>query len=1101
MNLFAFALKSARFFWSSHLGTLLGAIIGTGVLTGALLVGDSVKGSLKKQALLRVGKIDQALVSGDRFFSNALVERLQTTSPESTLSPALLARGTASLSAKGSRANQVQVMGVEDSFWKFDPRDVAVQIPQDGVVLNASLASQLRAETGDEIIFRFEKPSLLTRESALSPQEDYNVVARLKVSEILPSESLGAFSIFSGQLSPQTAFVRLGDLQDKLEQSNAINTMLVGNGNAEDLDLLNLVYENWNLVDLSLDIEELNIDQEAKILEVTSPRVFLDDIVESALQPSVSPVLTYFVNEIAFQDKKTPYSMVAGTSDPLIIQDCPDGSVIVNSWLAEDLAIKAGDVLDITYYVMGEANRLHTQSKEFIVHKIVPISGPYADRSLMPDFPGVAEADTTQEWDAGFPLDMSRIRDKDEDYWSDYKGTPKAFISIKDARELWANRFGQTTALRISTDSATENGMHQIESTLLKNIRPGDVGYQVIPLKNNALKAATESFDFSSLFISFSFFLILSALILVMLFFQFGIEKRLQEIGVLSAVGFSVSRIRKFYLYEGCILAFIGGGIGIFVGKWYAQAMIYGLSSAWKDAISATPVSYFENEWTLTIGWLSGIVVALAAMTLAFWRYSKLSSSTLLKSNPNALPVEEKVKSQKKFPFYAIISLVGVMALFFPGMNAQGPSAAGMFFGSGCLLLLALHFLFNGWIQKMGQSSSGEISRWTMSIRNIGRKPKRSIAVVASLACGGFLVTAISPFQMDASLNADKRDSGTGGFALYGSSIVPIVQDLKSDDGLDFFGFDPEEVEQIDWIPLRVRDGDDASCLNLNKAQQPKVLGVRPDTLSQRKAFTFAGKPWKGLPEAGVVGWDVLSQKLEDGSIPAVVDNATLMWALKMQIGDAIEYPGPDGKPVLLRFVASLQGSMLQGKLIISEDAFRNVFPEVSGYREFFIDSPNVEETSSLLTRAMEDFGLEITPSIEVLDKFNAVQNTYLATFQLLGQLGVILGSLAIAVIALRNVLERSGELGLLEAVGFQRNTLRWQIGLEHWILLGLGLLFGLIAASIAVIPVVLSGTGQISYPPVITSLAWILISGSIWVACALFIAFQGHFKDALKEL
>lgn len=1112
MNLFKFSLKSARYFWKGHLGTVLGTIVGAGVLTGALLVGDSVKGSLLKQALLRIGSIDEVIASGDRFFSRQLASDLAGSGVVENLSPALLSRGIAILNERDSRANQVQILGIEKSFWEFDPSGIKPAHERGRVLLNAALADRLKAQPGDEILFRFEKPSLLTRESALSPQEDFNVVMRLVVGEVLPVNSLGAFSIFSGQSAPQSAFVHLEDLQEVLELEDVANMMLVKNRKELDAapapDLLNAISRFWTLTDASLSVAERKISDAISIIELSTPRVFIDSSVQDVAADKLKGhgVLTYFVNSVIRDNKSTPYSMVAGVEDPELIGDCPEDGIILNQWCAEDLGASPGDTINLEYYVMGKANRLETRTHAFRLHRVVPMEGYYADKSLMPEFPGVAEADSTRDWDAGFPLDLNRIRDKDEDYWKNHKGTPKAFIRLDDARKLWSNRYGETTGIRFHRELDEATSQEQLGASVLSHLQPGDVGYSLIPLRSDALKSASESFNFSSLFISFSFFLILSAMILVMLFFQFSMEKRLKEMGIFAALGFTPGRIRTMYLSESFVLAILGCAIGVLAGKYYAQAMIFGLTTAWKDAISSTPVEYFQGPATLITGWVSGILAALIAMGLAFWKYSRWSSVQLLAStgtefDGNNNRAAGKIKPLRKIPWIAVVCLVGTVGLLFPGLKAQGPAAAGMFFGSGAMLLIAMHCLFNRWLYKLGSQSSGVINRWTMSVRNMARKPRRSLAVVASLASGTFLVTAISPFQMDASLDASKRSSGTGGFALYGSSIVPVVQDLKSEDGLDFFGFDPEEVENIEWVPMRLREGDDASCLNLNKAQQPRVLGVRTEPLESVNAFTFAGSPWNGIGDSELKGWNVLNATLEDGSIPAVVDAATLAWALKMKLGDTIDYPGPDGTPVKLRFVATLQGSMLQGTLIISDAHFQSVFPAISGYREFLIHSPEPEQTASILTRAMQDFGMEIMPSVDLLNRFNAVQNTYISTFQLLGQLGVILGSLAIAVIALRNVLERSGELGLLEAIGFRRAALRWQMGAEHWLLLLLGLVFGLLAASIAVMPVTLSGANPISFLPVIKSVSWILLSGSLWVLIALFLAFRGHFKNALREL
>jgi hypothetical protein len=99
------------------------------------------------------------------------------------------------------------------------------------------------------------------------------------------------------------------------------------------------------------------------------------------------------------------------------------------------------------------------------------------------------------------------------------------------------------------------------------------------------------------------------------------------------------------------------------------------------------------------------------------------------------------------------------------------------------------------------------------------------------------------------------------------------------------------------------------------------------------------------------------------------------------------------------------------------------IFPGEAGYRMFLVDAPRGEAAavSAALTRGLRDRGLELTPAAERLNAFNAVQNTFLDTFQVLGGLGLLLGSAGLGVVVLRNVLERRGELALLAAVGLRR--------------------------------------------------------------------------------
>ena len=144
------------------------------------------------------------------------------------------------------------------------------------------------------------------------------------------------------------------------------------------------------------------------------------------------------------------------------------------------------------------------------------------------------------EWNAPFPIDLNRIRSKDEVYWDLFRATPKAFISDGAAQQLWRSRFGDLTALQIRTVLGADLQTIQtnFQRRLLDKIRPEQVGLAFQPVKADGLAAATGSTDFSALFIGFSLFLIVSAALLVGLLFRLGVEQRASEIGILLATGY-----------------------------------------------------------------------------------------------------------------------------------------------------------------------------------------------------------------------------------------------------------------------------------------------------------------------------------------------------------------------------------------------------------------------------------------------------------------------------------------------------------------------------------------------------------------------------------
>jgi len=373
-----------------------------------------------------------------------------------------------------------------------------------------------------------------------------------------------------------------------------------------------------------------------------------------------------------------------------------------------------------------------------------------------------------------------------------------------------------------------------------------------------------------------------------------------------------------------------------------------------------------------------------------------------------------------------------------------------------------------------------------LGVRGCARQRQRSVAVVALLASGAFIIAAIQVFKLDSTRDSGLRSSGTGGFAFIGESSLPIVQDLNTKAGREFFGLDEKSLKDVSVVSLRVHDGDDASCLNLNRAQTPRLLGLNPQELKDR--FSVSG-PWTLLEKDGE-------------EVPAMGDDATITWALHKKIGDTVDYTDEHGRPFKVRLVGAVANSILQGSLMVDEKAFVKHFPGEAGFRMFLADAPTNEaaSVSAALTRGLRDRGLELTSAAERLNAFNAVQNTFLDTFQVLGGLGLLLGSAGLGVVVLRNVLERRGELALLAAVGFTPRVLLRLVVAEHAVLQALGLALGIGSAVLALLPALLSPSAQISFVSLAAMLVLVFLSGLFWTWAAARLALRGELLPALRN-
>jgi ABC-type antimicrobial peptide transport system permease subunit len=852
-------------------------------------------------------------------------------------------------------------------------------------------------------------------------------------------------------------------------------------------------------------------------VEVTTSRVFLDPAVTRALTPRVnlrgfetdsnsdlahsSPMtngvrlLTYLANLIQSNGRATPYSMITAAEAPFVPRDMRLDEMLINDWLAEDLAAKPGDKIDLIYYAVDSASHLIEHTNTFRVRAIVPLKGIYADRTLMPDFPGVAKAESTHEWDTGFPL-VHKIRDKDEAYWKQHRGTPKAFVTLAAGQAMWASRFGSLTAIRyvVPTNSRATEYRDTVYRNLLANLNPADLGFRFEPVREQALQAANQAQDFGELFLGFSFFLVTAALLLTALLFQFGLEQRVTEVGTFLALGFTPRQVRRLLLAEGVALALLGGLFGSVGGMAYAQGMLWGLATIWHSAVAGSHLVFYACPATLIIGFLASSVVAIITIWFALRRQAQQPARELL-TGEFAEPKSKRATAARWIALssgLAGVAIIGWLAMTHDIANAEG------FFCAGTLLLISGVALTAFWLARLDRLSA-QLTLSGLGVRSCARRRKRSIGTVALLACGCFVVTAIGVFRLDANQDSTRPTSGTGGFAYLGESTLPIVQDLNTSTGRDFFGLSSNNLIDVKIVAFRVHDGDDASCLNLNRAQKPRLLGVKPQSLAGR--FTFADFA-KGLDPKK--GWRLLDQPAHHAGdeIPAIGDANSIEWALGKKIGDTVDYTDEHGQSFRLRLVGAVANSILQGSLIIDEEQFIRRFPGESGYRLFLVDSPPNSGTNlaATLSRALQDVGMELTPTARRLEAFNAVQNTYLSTFQILGGLGLLLGSAGLGAIVLRNVLERRGELGLLMAVGFRKRQLHWLILSEHGALLGLGVSLGLAAAAIAVLPSILSTTAQLPYRSLSLTLAAICLNGALWTWLATRTALSGDLLQVLRN-
>jgi ABC-type antimicrobial peptide transport system permease subunit len=855
-------------------------------------------------------------------------------------------------------------------------------------------------------------------------------------------------------------------------------------------------------------------------ITLESRRMFFDPAVveptihaASSMNLNAEPIMTYLANTIAIGTREIPYSTV--TAGFRQIQRPAYDEIVLNDWAATDLTAKLGDAVRLDYYTVGANSELLLTNHTFKLVGIVPLSGVAADPTLTPEYPGISDSKTMADWDPPFPVDLKRVRARDEDYWDEHRATPKAFVSLTTGQHLWSNRFGSVTAIRIAPMNASvpptaaelQKTADLFAEKLPGYLWPSELGLVFQPVKEQGLRASGGATDFGQLFFGFSFFLIISAAMLVALLFRLGVERRAKEIGILLATGFPVRVVRRLLLLEGAAIAVAGGALGLLGAVAYGALMIAGLRTWWLPAVGTPFLKLALTGGSLAAGCAGGVVVALASV----WRTAR----SLRRREPvmllagrftGAETPAAGARSVRSRWFVAAAALLAAVASLAASASGGTEQAAMGFFGGGAALLVAALAFVDGWLRRTPKSlvatASARRVAW-LGVRNGARHPGRSVLTAGLVASATFLIMAVTAFHHAPGGGTPERASGDGGFLLAAESDVPLHHDLNTLKGREALGVTSGAAAKLGGVgvtPFRLRPGDDTSCLNLYAPEKPRILGAT-DAMIGRGGFRFAATLAENADERANP-WLLLRRDFGPGVVPVFGDANTVQWILHSGLGKDLVITDEHGATVRLRFVGLLSGSIFQSELVMAESWFLKLFPSQSGYGFFLIEAPveRGRQVAQTLAEALSDYGFNVTPTAERLASFAVVENTYLATFQMLGGLGLVLGTLGLGAILLRNVLERRGELALLRALGFPQRALAVLVLAENGFLLFTGLLCGVTCALLAVAPHLAKSDGDMPWGQLAAMLVLVVLAGLGSSALAVRAAWRVPMLSALRE-
>jgi hypothetical protein len=1108
LKLIQLAIASALYFWRTNLAVVFGVAAAVAVLAGALVVGDSVRGSLRDLALGRLGRTD-AVISSQGFFRERAADDVQKGYRAAAVAPLIVADGFVTLESSGRRAGKVLVYGVDERFWNFHGL-----APIDGVFISPALAAEVGGKEGDVLLTRLQKPSAVPIESLFGRKEDVGRTVRLTLAGVLPRDRLGEFSLRPQQADVRAVFAPLRRIQRDLAVPDQVNTILAAG------------LPPGREPRLPLDLDDLGVRVTSEppntVIVEDASGIMSDALVQS--MPTSSGinvrVFSYLANSLRKGDRRVPYSLITavGPVHPLgrlAVRDVADidlppeltpSGIALNEWAAKDLSAAVGDAIEVEYFLWDATSGLTTHTESFTLEKILPIAGFAADRRLVPEYPGITNANNIGDWDPPFPLDLSRIRHVDEEYWTKYRTTPKAFIAYDRGAALWGSRYGRTTSVRLLTppELAGDKGTLFVRDAISQNLPLAATGVRMTPVRAAALDASRGATDFGEYFTYFSFFLVVSALLLTVLFFKLGVEQRLRQIGILRAAGYTMSTIRRLLVGEAFVLAIVGSVLGMIGAVAYGMVIVYGLRTWWVGAVGTTLLDLHVRPATLAAGAAGGVVAALVCVLVSLRSVARMSPRSLLTAqsldSSTALDARRARRNRILALLFAVVAFA-LLVVAFAIPNAQ----TGAFFGAGGALLVSALLWMAAWLRARSTRPIAGRGPWALTrlgFRSAAFRPARSVLSAALIASAAFIIVSVDAFRREGdALTADPK-SGTGGYALYAESEIPLLHNPNETAGREAMLIQAPELTSARFTRFRVRAGDDASCLNLYRPTNPTIVAPE-DGFIESNRFTFASSI-AASDEERANPWLLLRRQFDDGSVPVVADATSLQYVLHASVGDTLSIDTGAVQPLVLRFVGALRDSVLQGELVMAPDRFAQLFPQLQGYRLMLVEAPvqSLDQARSLagiVERELQPFGVDATVTSERLAAFHRVENTYLSTFQALGGLGLVLGTIGLATVMFRNVLERRRELALLRAVGYDARSITTMILAEAAFLLGTGVIAGAGTAAIAISPAWMGRGGALPDTGLFLLLAAVVVVGIVSSIVATRAALRGRMLEALR--
>ena len=1020
MTLNSLISQSRKHYHRFYRLVVFAVILMTAVLTGSLLLGDSVRGTLVQRVDERLGKYETIITSGSGFMrplpppspvereperEQAANSKLSTLNTNSFL----LMDGYVSV---GKKLLPVYVWGTDSD-----------SLLSNEVLINEPLRDRLNDQ--EDIVLHLPSRNQVPS-GTLFVTKSYATQMRVHVVGVKSMEDGGNILLKNEQTLPLNIFINRKHLAEKMELEGKINIVL-----SKDIITEEQLNKCWtpelsgiHLTDTSLTCDGIFISESIKEKvengrwkgESGKEKVdsgkdnFQLSIINSQL---CQLYFSYFVNDIINGKDTIPYSFVTAVNkwhgESLDGQD-----IILSDYAAKRLHVSVNDSVDMSYFIAKDLKNLETNARRFKVKRIVPLSDFMGDSLLIANFPGLSNVVKCTDWDSDLPIKMERVHKIDEDYWYAYRQTPKAIVSYEAVQSDWSNAFGSATAIRFTSRPDID-------------LNPSDAGVQIYHPRAQGLKAATGGVDFAGLFLALGFFIILAAILLMKNPLVEMFTLRQSEIQLYQQLGFKNKTIIRHLFYEAFCVMLYASPLGVLAGLLYSGLTLWLLGNVWSGATHTEGFALHIQPLTLIIGWMVSLIICAIVLWMVLIKPPKAHQKAPHPPKGELFiyffRARHKVSLQSKNSPSGEIegglsplggwgaSLWLIVGLF---LNFIYLHNMALFIVCGLLWILTWGLFLRRYVErkrwKAESEDLGGFTRTRLTWLSIHAYIKQHILAYWALSMGVFSVFSVGLNRPDFS----QAKQQMGGYQLYVDSRVPIQYDLNNPDVRHKLSLQSLPDSTLFLSFLR-HTQDEASCLNLNQVVTPTVLGV---DIKDMEPFGLSSITQHPTPTT---------------HIPQLyIDEEALMWSLKKSVGDTLLYHNDKGKEVPVLIAGTYPTGIFHGNAIMSKEDFRTLWPKEVGVEVLLVKSSHPEEAAEILSIAMNEYGLNIQTVEERIKMFFEVTETYLIIFMTLGGLGLLLGIFSLVIIVRKNLTAQATTIQQYRAMGFPEHLIKQMLLREN---------------------------------------------------------------------